>query len=133
MPSNGEHIDRAALDSAFQQEIQRLHRLTVYGRWLVVGLLWLILAPICLWNLRSEIELWREYFTWAALRYGLIYHRFAAFGLALCVGMTVSTLLWQSRNILFGLSDRHSQRLEKQVHKIHQQGSSHPLWKWVCR
>jgi hypothetical protein len=127
------NTDSGQNDPAFRQEIQRLHKLTVYGRWFVVCWLWLLIAPICLWNLRSEIELWREYFTWAALRYGLAFHPFAAFGLALCVGMTVSVLLWQSRNILFGISDRQTRRLEQQVLKIRQQGSSHPLWKWVCR
>jgi hypothetical protein len=120
-------------DDVFHQQMLRLHRLTVYARWSLVSLLWLTVAPICLWELRSEIQLWLSYFTWSAIRYGLAYHRFATFGLALCIGLTISVLLWQSRNILFGVSDRHLKRLEKQVAKIRQRGVSHPLWKWVCR
>jgi hypothetical protein len=113
--------------------MRRLHQLTVCGRWLTVGALWLCVGSISLWALRPEVELWREYFTWAAVRYGLAYNPFPAFGLALCIGMTVTVLIWQSRNILFGISDRQAKRLEKQVLKIRQQGASHPLWKWVCR
>lgn len=123
----------ANYDPNFWQEMQRLHRLTVYGRWLTVVGLWLIIAPISLWSLRSEIELWRDYFTWAALRYGLAYNSLAAVGMAFCIGMTVAVLLWQSRNILFGISERQEKRLEKQLVRIHQQGPSHPLWKWVCQ
>jgi hypothetical protein len=120
-------------DPIFRQEMQRLHELTVYGRWLVVGLLWVGVGSLSLWGLRAEIALWREYFTWAAVRYGLAYHPVSAVGLALCIGMTVSVLLWQSQNILFGMSDRQTKRLEQQVLKIRQQGASHPLWKWVCQ
>jgi len=120
-------------DAVFHQQMLRLHRLTVYARWSLVSLLWLTVAPLCLWELRSEIQLWHDYFTWAAVRYGLAYHRFATFGLAMCIGLTVSVLLWQSRNILFGISDRQVKRLEKQVSSIRQRGVSHPLWRWVCR
>jgi hypothetical protein len=120
-------------DAVFHQQMLRLHRLTVYARWSLVGLLWLTVAPLCLWELRSEIQLWLSYFTWSAIRYGLAYHRFATLGLALCIGLTFSVLLWQSRNILFGVSDRHLKRLEKQVAKIRQRGTRHPLWRWVCR
>lgn len=113
--------------------MQRLHRLTVYGRWLFCLFLWLTLAPICLWFLREEVVLWRQYFTWVAVRYGLISHPFSTIGLAFCIGMTAAVLVWQSRNILMGLPQQEQQRLEKQVCRIRQQGSSHPLWKWVCQ
>lgn len=118
-------------DPSFALQVRKLHQLTVYGRWLVAGVLWLTLAPICLWNLRDEIALWRQYFTWMAVKYGLFYHPLSTIGLAFCIGMTVATLVWQSRNILMGLPQREQQRLEKQVCHIRQQGSSHPLWKWV--
>ncbi|MEL6162326.1 MAG: hypothetical protein AAFY21_09695 [Cyanobacteria bacterium J06641_2] len=126
-------VEKTSSDSSFNQQVQRLHELTVYGRWLVVIFLWLTVAPLCLWELRTEIELLREYFTWASVRYGLFFHPFAALGLGLCVGMTLSVLMWQSRNILFGMPVAEKQRLEKQVYRIRQQGSSHPLWKWVCK
>jgi hypothetical protein len=120
-------------DPVFKRQMQRLHELTVYGRWFVVGLLWFCLAPISIWGLRSEIVLWRSYFTWTAVRFGLAYHPLSAFGLALCIGSTVAVLFWQSQNILFGLSPYQVKHLEKQLLRIRQQGESHPLWKWVCR
>lgn len=124
-------LETTNLDPTFEKQVQRLHRLTVYGRWLFVGCLWLTVAPLSLWALRSEIALWRQYFTWTALRYGLYHHPVATFGLAFCIAMTTAVLVWQSRNILFGLPQRDRQRLQQQVQHIRQQGESHPLWKWI--
>ncbi|MBD2054860.1 hypothetical protein H6F88_02265 [Oculatella sp. FACHB-28] len=118
-------------DPAFRRELERLHRLTVYGRWGTVCLLWLLLAPLSLWSLRSEFVLWMDYFTWTAVRYTIAYNPIQAFFLSLCIGITVAVLLWQSRNILWGISDRQTKRLEKQLLQIRQQGPSHPLWRWV--
>lgn len=129
-PPNSNNTENT--EQSFAQQVQKLHQLTVYGRWLFVGFLWLTIAPICLWNLRQEITLWRDYFTWVAVRYGLFYHPLSTLGLAFCIGMTVAVLVWQSRNILVGLPQQEKQRLEKQVWRIRQQGPSHPLWKWVC-
>ncbi|MEA5506395.1 hypothetical protein VB735_25445 [Halotia wernerae UHCC 0503] len=120
-------------DPSFAQQVQRLHQLTVYGRWLLVGCLWLTIAPLCLWDLRGEIALWQQYFTWVAVRYGLFYHPLSTLGLAFCIGMTGAVLVWQSRNILLGLPQSEKQRLEKQVCQIRQQGVTHPLWKWICQ
>src|SRR5689334_17192418 len=114
-------------DPLFAQQLQRLHQLTVYGRWLFVGCLWLTIAPLCLWDLRTEIYLWQQYFTWVAVRYGLFYHPLSTFGLAFCIGMTAAVLVWQSRNILLGLPEPEKQRLEKQLYRIRQQGPTHPL------
>ena len=125
--------ENANLDPTFKQQVQRLHHLTVYGRWLFVALLWISIGSLSLWGLRSEIALWRQYFTWAAVRYGLYYNPLPTFGLAFCIGMTVAVLVWQSRNILLGLPRPEQRRLEEQVYRIRQQGSSHPLWKWVCQ
>jgi hypothetical protein len=119
-------------DPSFAQQVQKLHQIQVYARWLVVSILWLTVGSACLWNLRAEIALWRQYFTWVAVRYGLFYHPLATLGLSFCIGMTTAVLIWQSRNIIFGLPRQEKQRLEKQVFRIRQQGSSHPLWKWVC-
>ncbi|MEB3148157.1 MAG: hypothetical protein VKL60_03950, partial [Sphaerospermopsis sp.] len=61
-------------DVAFIKQVQKLYQLTVYGRWLFVCCLWVIIAPVCLWNLRTEFTLWQQYFTWVAVRYGLMFH-----------------------------------------------------------
>jgi hypothetical protein len=129
-PSASEHLLKQ--DITLQDQIVRLHRLTVYGRWSFVLFLWLTVAPLSLWGLRYPISLLREYFTWSAVRYGLAYHPISAIGLSLCIGMTVAVLIWQSRNILLGLPDKDKQRLARQVQRIRQQGRSHPLWQWIC-
>lgn len=121
----------STLDPTFKIQVQRLYKLTVYARWLVVGILWLTVGVFSLWGLRYPISLLQEHFTWATLRYGLYFNRLSAIGLGLCVGMTTAILVWQSRNILFGLSQQEKHRLEQQVQRIRHQGSSHPLWKWV--
>ncbi|MCX7593949.1 MAG: hypothetical protein N2235_09335 [Fischerella sp.] len=126
--SNTEHSE-----VSFDEQVQRLHRLTVYGRWLFVACLWLTIAPISIWDLREEFALWQQYFTWVAVRYGLFYHPFATLGLGFCIGMTVAVLVWQSRNILFGLPPQYKKCLEKKVFQIRQQGPNHPLWKWICQ
>ncbi|MEC4885256.1 MAG: hypothetical protein SAL70_28635 [Scytonema sp. PMC 1070.18] len=120
-------------DPDFNQQVKSLHQLQVGARWLFVGFLWLTVAPLCLWDLQKEIELWRQYFTWVAVRYGLYYHPLATLGLSFCIGMTLAVLIWQSRNILMGLPEAEKQRLEQQLWRIRQQGPSHPLWKWICR
>lgn len=117
----------------FAGQVQRLHRLTVYGRWLVVGILWMSVGSLSLWGLRYPISLWLEYFTWSAVRYGLFYNWLPTIGLSLCIGMTAAVLIWQSRNILLGMPADERRRLEQQVHQIRKQGPSHPLWKLVCQ
>ncbi|WP_293332325.1 hypothetical protein [Microcoleus sp. CAWBG58] len=118
-------------DPNFQIEVQRLHKLTVYGRWLTVILLWISVGSLSIWGLRREIALWLEHFTWAAVRYGLYFNRWPTLGLILCLGMTL-VVLRQSPN-LRGLQEREKQSLEQQVRRIRKQGPSHPLWKWVCK
>ncbi|MDJ0797021.1 MAG: hypothetical protein QNJ51_09325 [Calothrix sp. MO_167.B12] len=122
----------ASSDSSFAQQVQKLHRLTVYGRWLLVCFFWLTIAPLALWGIREEIFLWRQYFTWVALRYTLAYHPLSTLGFAICLGTTTAILIWQSRNILFGIPHSELKRLEQKVCQIRQQGQSHPLWKWIC-
>lgn len=121
-----------AADSLFRQQVERLHRLTVYSRWLVVATLWLTVGVASLWGLRYPISLIMDYFTWAAVWYGLIFNRFPAIGLTLCISITIAVLVWQSRNLLMGLPEYDRKRLEHQVQQIRQQGPSHPLWKLVC-
>jgi hypothetical protein len=124
-------IEPSKLDPKFQAAVQRLHQLTVLGRWLVVIGMWLTVGALSLWGLRYPISLMRDYFTWAALRHGLANNLLSTLGLALCIGMTLSVLVWQSRNILFGLPLNEQKNLEQRVLKIWQQGKSHPLWKWI--
>ena len=121
------------LDPTFKAQVKRLHQLTVYGRWLLVGFLWVTLGPWGFWGWRYEISLLRSHFTWAALRYGIIFNPLPALSLTLCIGITTSVLVWHSRNVLLGIPRQEQKRLEQQVSRICQQGQSHPLWKWVCK
>lgn len=120
-------------DPALQEDMERLYQLTVYGRWLVVGVSWLTIGLWSLWGLRQELSLWLDYFTWAAVRYGLAYNFLPTVGLAFCLGLTLAVLMWQSRTLLFGLPQPQQQRLAQQVQRIRSQGISHPLWQWISR
>ncbi len=122
-------------DPIFTAQVERLHRLTVYGRWALVSLIWLFVGLPSLWALRADISLMLAKFTWASLRYtlSLYYSPLPTMGLFFCIGITTSVLVWQSRNILFGMPAQERNRLERQVLRIRQQGKSHPLWKWICQ
>ena len=124
-------VNRAIYDPHFARQVQKLHHLTIRGRWLLLSCLWLIIAPLSLWGLKDEILLWRQYFTWVAMRYALYYHPFSTLGLVICVNMTLIVLVLQSRNFIFGLPQSELKRLEQKVSQIRQQGQSHPLWKWI--
>ena len=126
-------LSSVELDPIFKQQVQKLYNLILYGRWLVVAFLWLSVGSLSLWGLRSEIALWLQYFTWVAVRFALYYNPLPTIGLTVCVVMTISVIIWQSRNILLGLPPEEQRRLEQQVQKIRQQGSTHPLWKWICQ
>lgn len=130
---NSFNPDDLPQDLAFEQQVMRLHHLTVYSRWLLILLLWLLVGTASLWHLRAEIALWQDYFTWTAVRFAIIYNRLPAIGLSLCIAVTVAALIWHSRNILVGIPRAEKQQLEQQVLKIRQQGQSYPLWRWVCR
>jgi hypothetical protein len=121
------------LDPIFKNQIDNLYRLNVYTRWTVIVLMWLTIGLYSLWELRYHISLIQEDFTWAAVKYGLVFNLIPAIGLCLCVGMMTGTLVWQSRNTIWGIPKREQQRLTKQVCQIRQQGISHPLWKLVVK
>lgn len=125
--------DLCPTDSGFQAEVERLHQHWMKMRWRWLRLLWVVVVPLSLWHLRDEIGLWRQYFTWTAVRYGLIYHPLAATGLILCASLTVSTLLWQSYALLFGIPTNYRRRLSERVLEIRQRGPRHPLWRRVCQ
>jgi hypothetical protein len=120
-----------SLDPAFQAGIERLHHLTVLTRWGVILGLWSTVGALSLWAIRQHLAVLADYFTWAGLRYVLIFNRFSAIGLIICIALTLSTLLWQSRNILWGRSAEDQERLHQKLLQINQQGQSHPLWHWV--
>jgi hypothetical protein len=122
---------KAPLEDGLQRSIDRMHELTVWGRWAFVLGLWLTVGVASLWGLRQVIGRLREVFTWSGLRFGLFGHPIPAVGLALCIGMLVSVLVWQSRNILWGLPGDERDRLKATVLRVQQQGDSHPLWKWI--
>lgn len=115
----------------FNQQVQRLHQLSVYSRWIFVILCWITLGSFGIWGLREEIKLWQQHLTWTAVRYALAYNILPSACLFFCIGITAAVLVWQSRNILYGIPTHERQRLEKQVHKINAIGKRHPLWKWV--
>jgi len=120
-----------AYDCQLIEAMQRLHQVVVLGRWIATALLWLALGTISIWLLRHEWVMLTQHFTWAALRYGLAFNIWPTLGLSLCIGPTVGLLVWQTRNILFGLPEHEVKRLEKRVLKIQDQGPSHPLWRYV--
>jgi hypothetical protein len=113
------------------QAVEKLHRLSLYLRWLLVCLCWLIVIPLALWQLREHIALMRDYFTWSALRYSLIYNLVPAFFLFVSVGITLAVLLRHSQWILWGILPKERARLEQQARNIYRIGPRHPLWKWL--
>ncbi|BAU65745.1 hypothetical protein STA3757_31360 [Stanieria sp. NIES-3757] len=119
------------LDPNLRKQVKRLHQLTVYARWSLVVFSWLTLGTFGLWGLRAEIQRLLDYFTWAGLRYSLSYNLGSSLCLSVCIGLTVSVLVWQSRNIIWGLPLRERYRLQQQVKEILASGTSHPLWKWI--
>ncbi|MCG8362259.1 MAG: hypothetical protein MJA27_02870 [Pseudanabaenales cyanobacterium] len=120
-------------DPTFEEQIERLRQCILRTWWRVVSVLWLTIGLLSIWGLRFEIQTWLDYFTWTAVRYGLAYNPIYSFGLALCLGLTISLLISESRHILFGLAKAERRRLERQLLHILQQGPSHPFWKWVVR
>jgi hypothetical protein len=129
--SNSLPIDGDPFDPDFSADLERLHQLTVWWRWAVVLGLWLTIGALSLWGMRVNLWLMSQYFTWSALRYTFLFNRWSAIGILICTVMTLSVLLWQSRNILFGRSREDQRRLHEQLVRIKQQGETHPLWRWM--
>ncbi len=119
------------MEERLDKEVKRLYQVTVYARWLFVCFCWLTLGVIGIWGLRGEILLWVDYFTWSAVRYGLMFNPFPSLCLFFCYAMTVSVLVWQSRNASIGIPAREKYRLQQWVEKIRADGPRHPLWKRV--
>lgn len=85
--------------------------------WLAsLGLIW------SLWDLRAEWLLMAEQFTWAALRYAVLYHLLTWLVLLVCLSSLLGILIdrcWPQRR------DR---RLQRQLNRILAIGARHPLW-----
>jgi hypothetical protein len=112
------------------QEIERLHQLTVYGRWLLVTLSWVFILPWALWELRETISLCQEYFTWSAVRAGMEFNPWAALGVTFCIAFAISVLVWQSNYILRGkLSDKEKYYFTEKIKKIRLKGKDYWLYK----
>jgi hypothetical protein len=112
-----------------EQGIEILRQRMIRNWWLVTIVLWLTVGAWSLWDLRAEMDLWLQFFTWTAVRYSLAYNRLPALGLGLCCGMTMAVLVIESRHLIWGLSKTERVRLERQLSKIRQKGPSHPLWR----
>ncbi len=127
-----ESSSEVLIDPLLERQVQRLIEVQTYLRWIFDGFLWLTVGTASIWALRSEIELWIAAFTWAAVRISLAFNRLPFLGLGICVAMTLSTLVWQSSIILWGINQREKRSLVDQVKRIKEKGKSHPLWRWVC-
>ncbi|MBE9116978.1 hypothetical protein IQ249_13815 [Lusitaniella coriacea LEGE 07157] len=120
-------------DADIERQVRRLHQFSVYRRWLFAGICWITLGTFSIWALRDRVALGLEHFTWALVRYSIIYDPIPALSLGFCVGITTAILVWQSYNILFGFSPEYRRHLEKQVRRIRNLGNRHPLWKRICQ
>lgn len=118
-------------DAQLLAQMEQLHRVFVVGRWLLVVILWSVLGIASAWALRHEFAMVTHRFTWAAIRYGLAFNIWATLGLSICIGPTVALLVWQTRNLLWGLPKLETVRLQKYVVKIRDQGPKHPLWGYI--
>lgn len=96
-----------------------LRRNWMHRWWLFTLGLWLTVGIASVWAMRRTWHQLAEYFTWAALRYGLAFHRLAAIGLGLCLGLTVALLIKESRFILFGLTRKERNDLLKALRERH--------------
>ena len=94
-----------------------IRRVWMQRWWLVTLGLWITVGFFSLWSLRRTLRLASEYFTWAAIRYGLAFNRPAAVGLGLCIGLTVALLVKETRFILFGLTRKERQDLQRALQR----------------
>jgi hypothetical protein len=116
-----------------EPQLQKIYSLNLYLKWLTVLIFWLSFGLFGIWELREEITLWQQYFTWSALRYALVYHRLAAVCLSICIGLTVGLLITQSRDLLWGISEQEKYRLQQQIDQIFAKGKSHPFYKFLSK
>lgn len=107
--------------------VLKLMKAAIVLRWLFVLSLWLVLVPYGVWGLRSEFPLWREYFTWSSLRYGMFYNPWASLAIVICIAYTCAVLVWHSQKLLKGWSDQETYRFQQTADKI-LHNPRHWLW-----
>ncbi|NJR69670.1 MAG: hypothetical protein HC771_14160 [Synechococcales cyanobacterium CRU_2_2] len=117
-----------ALEPELKEPVQRLYHAQQQQRWRLVLLLWWGGVPLSLWGLRQTLALLWEYFTWSALRYGLIYHPISALGLLVTVLLTLTSAFAELGFRRWGYSGQEVRRLKRQVERIRAKGEKHPLW-----
>ncbi|MBV5260587.1 hypothetical protein FLX56_19430 [Synechococcus moorigangaii CMS01] len=105
----------------------KLVKLTIFGRWLMVVLLWLILGSYSVWALRPEFPLWQDYLTWAVVRLSLGYHFWASVALSICIAYTCGVLVWHSQKLLRGWSAQERYRFNQWAERL-AQNRHHWLW-----
>jgi hypothetical protein len=118
-------------ETGTETEIEYLRQHMMRNWWWLCLALWLTIGALSLWWLRADLQMLREYFTWAAVKYMLVYSRLAAMGLGLCFGITLALLYAESRHILLGLSKGEKLQLTDRLIKIRAQGPSHPQWRII--
>ncbi len=126
-------MDDQELINLYQAPIRRLINLQTLMRWVVSILLWLTLGSFCLWQIRGEIALLLDIFTWSALRSIIQYRALPSLGIVFCLSTTLSTLVWQSQHILWGFSRQEYLSMVKYIQNIEAKGKKHPLWRWICQ
>ena len=132
--SNGsENIDSSHPNLSTEKAIEALRQHTLTTWWRFTVGVWLTIGPLTVWQLRSEIGLLLDYFTWTSVYYGLKYNFLGALGFFTCVGLATTLLVRELRHLTLGISSIERQRLESQLAQIHRQGPSHPLWSLVNR
>lgn len=125
MPKQSAALDR--LDPDLRQAVLQRYAWEQRRRWFVLAILWLVGVPLCLWLLRYHLGLLQEVFTWAALRYGLIFNPKPAIALLATLLLSATSLISWGVHRHFGLSRAEVKRLEKQVRRIQTRGKQHPL------
>ena len=132
--SNGsKNIESSYTDIATEKAIEALRQHSLTTWWRLTISVWLTIGPLTLWQLRSEISLLFDYFTWAAVYYGLKYNFAGALGFFLCMGLAITLFVREIRHLTLGISPIERRRLENQLSQIRRQGSSHPLWSLANR
>lgn len=125
-------LPAAELDElTWQRAIERYSRLTLFLRWVVVADCWFFLGGWSLWQLRQGIALAWDDFTWAAIRYALIFHPLATLALAFCWGLTAAVLVRHSLILWGQRSPKELYRLRQKVAAIRDRGPKDWRWRWV--
>lgn len=111
MAKKSGHRWRAKAANHREASLGALWRRWMNRWWGITLLLWMTVLPLSLWGLRTTWQQLATYFTWAALRYGLAFERWAALGLGLCVGLGVALLIAETRHLFWGFTRRERYQL----------------------